>query len=103
MAQAEGDPDSRLALQAQIDELLGFYSKAVGLGGKSRDLNNPFDKLRPKVWGRINRVIKAFRSAQPPLIELADHLEAAISNESGAFVYRSPVKISWQFHLRGKM
>jgi hypothetical protein len=75
--------------QAQIAELEDALSTATGLGGKVRDLNNPFNKLRPKIHGRLRTVYEAMREADPPMNRLAEHFALSISAEGGsAFVYQ---------------
>ena len=61
--------------------------KATGLGGKSRDLNNPFDNLRPTIYGSLKRAFKKLRQSNPPMTELASHFDNSISSELGAFIY----------------
>jgi hypothetical protein len=83
----------------QIEELDRSFTSAKGLGGKARDLNDLYNKLRPKIYGRLRDVYKAMRKATPPMDKLADHFESSIgSTDKTAYVYR-PVGGSppWQF------
>jgi hypothetical protein len=66
-----------------------------------RDLNNPFDKLRPKIHGRLRAVYEAMLKADPPMNKLAEHFELSIGSEGGnAFVYR-PAGDPPDWRLRG--
>jgi hypothetical protein len=77
------------AARKQIEDLEASLAATKGLGGKVRDLNDPFNKLRPKIHGRLQTVYEAMRKANPPLVKLAEHFESSISSEGGtAFVYR---------------
>ena len=74
--------------EEEIAKLQRELTAAVGLGGKSRDLNSEADKLRPRIYANLARAYKALRGAVPPMKELADHFEAAISAEGFTYVYR---------------
>jgi hypothetical protein len=75
--------------RAEIEQLESSLRSAKGLGGKVRDLNNLFDKLRPKIHGRLRTVYEAMRKADPPMNKLAEHFELSISCEGGrGFIYR---------------
>jgi hypothetical protein len=89
--------DADLA-QNQIQELQQALKQAQGLRGKERDLNNPFNKIRPRIHNQLRAVYAAMRKANPPMSRLADHFECSISSENGnAFIYRAgPPMISWK-------
>jgi hypothetical protein len=91
-------------IRAEIDRLESSLTSAVGLGGKVRDLNNVFDKLRPKIHGRLRTVYEAMRKAEPPMAKLADHFEQSISCEGGSgFIYRPAGEAPpWQFRRAGE-
>jgi hypothetical protein len=75
----------------EIARLERQLTAAVGLGGKDRDLNSEANQLRPAVNANLRRAYKALREAVPPMKELADQFEAAISAEGATYVYR-PVR-----------
>jgi len=83
--------------QEKLDELLSRYKSATGIGGKSRDMNDPAGNLRARINGRIETVRKTLRKASPSLAALADHLESpTIRAEGLTFIYdpRKPVSES---------
>lgn len=78
-----------------IGELKDYEESVKGLFGKNgrsgkrkaRDLNNPNDKLRSNIGGRIETACKAIRDAGLP--KLAEHLQLACS-AVGAFYHYTP-------------
>jgi hypothetical protein len=88
MERAREDHDYAEAdtLQEEYDELLAHHTAALGLRGKSRDLNNPVDKWRPTIHNRLRTAYRRLREAKMP--QLADHFEARISADGSSFVYR---------------
>jgi hypothetical protein len=77
------------AARSQIEQLEASRASAMGVGGKMRDLNDLYNRLRPKIHGRLQTVYNAMREADPPMKQLADHFELSISCEGGSgFVYR---------------
>jgi hypothetical protein len=87
--------------EAEIEKLTGHLLQGEGLGGKHRDLNNLFDKLRPKIHGRLRTVYQAMREADPRMHKLLEHFDLSISSEGGTgFIYRpAGDPPSWQFLL----
>ncbi len=85
--------------QHRLDELLQQYQRDTGIGGKDRDLNNPADKLRPKIHGRLRAVRNTLKDAVPPLCDLAAHLETPnVRSEGLAFIYDPPKPApEWDF------
>jgi hypothetical protein len=84
-----------------IEQLTQHLLQAAGLGGKSRDLNNPFDQLRPRIHGQLKTVYQAMRDSNPPMSRLAEHFESSITSEGGStFVYRpARTRPPWQFQF----
>src|SRR5262249_46034630 len=99
-AQQENSSVEADTIQAEIGQLESNLTSATALGGKLRDLNNLFDKLRPMIHGRLATVYKVMRAADPPMKNLADHFERSISCERGSgFVYRpAGAPPPWKFH-----
>jgi hypothetical protein len=91
-------------IRAEIEQLEACLAPAKGFGGKARDLNNLFDKLRPRIHGRLRSVYEAMRKADPPMNKLAEHFELSISCEGGsAFIYRpAGDPPPWQFRRAPK-
>jgi hypothetical protein len=88
-AQAANNLAEADAVQTEIEKLESYLAAAAGVKGKVRDLNNLYDKLRPKIHGRLGTAYKAMRAATPPMKNLADHFDLSISAEAGSgFVYR---------------
>jgi hypothetical protein len=98
-AQAEGDTVEADVAQTQIERLKASLAAALGLGGKVRDLNDLYNKLRPRIHGRLQTVYKSMREANPPMQQLAQHFELSISSVGGSgFVYRpAGAPPPWQF------
>jgi hypothetical protein len=86
--------------RVEIERLEAFLRSAQGIRGKARDLNDVFNKLRPKIHGRLQTVYQAMQAANPPMNELAKHFELSISAEGGSgFIYRpAGDPPAWQFH-----
>jgi hypothetical protein len=84
--------------QKQLEELKTHLFRAVGVSGKDRDLNNPFNRLRSRISNQLRRVYEKLREANPPMKQLAEHFERAISSESDTFLYRpGPFRPAWKF------
>ena len=69
----------------EVEKWEGELGKLLGLRGQVRDLNNPYDKKRPKIWGTINTAKQRLRDFGHS--ELADHLDGSIESERAWFVY----------------
>jgi len=96
-AKAQNNTVEMDVTQRQIDKLESSLMQAMGLTGRSRDINSEADKLRPKILGTLKTAYGHLRKARPSMKELANHFEAAISSESGVFlVYRPTTPIEWQ-------
>jgi hypothetical protein len=98
-AQEDNNTVEADTIRAEIEQLEACLAPAKGFGGKARDLNNLFDKLRPRIHGRLRTVYEAMRKAVPPMNKLAEHFELSISCEGGsAFIYRpAGDPPPWQF------
>lgn len=69
----------------EVEKWEDEVGKLLGIRGQVRDLNNPYDKKRPKIWGTINTAKKRLRTSG--FSELADHLDGSIDSERAWFVY----------------
>jgi len=85
-AKAENNTVEATHCQEEIDKLTRTLKTSIGIAGVPRDLNNPINKLRPKLSGALNRAYDALKAAAMP--QLAEHFDRNISSESGAFVYK---------------
>ena len=81
--------------EKEIANLESQLSADIGIAGRSRDINSEADKLRPRIHGCLKTIYKTLRDTRPPMNELANHFEGAISSESGAFVYCAVAPINW--------
>jgi hypothetical protein len=90
------------ACQAEINTLTDRLKADIGIGGRGRDLNSETRKLRPSIYGNLRTAYNALRSASPPMTELANHFEAAISSEGLCFIYRHTKPIPWADSPRSK-
>lgn len=98
-ARREGDAvaeeDSRRRLEALEKEV----SAAMGLAGRSRDLNDPTDKFRSRIRNRLNNLYAKMR--HEGLRGLSAHLNAAISAERVGYVYSPPSPVpEWEIEIR---
>jgi hypothetical protein len=75
-----------------------MLASSLGLNRRARDLNNPFDKLRPAIFNTLRTAFGTLR--KKGLSNLADHLENSISSQIDSFVYRSAGTCPpWRFDL----
>lgn len=92
LARAERDHDEAAAdrARAEIQELKEQAVADLGQNFSPRDMNNPFNRLRPKIWGTLKTAFKNLRASG--LVTLAEHFETAIAADGTgrSFVY-SPV------------
>jgi hypothetical protein len=96
-AQRENNTVEVDMIRKDIEALECQIQRDTGLGGEGRDLNNLFDKLRPRIINRLKAVYRALKEANPPMAHLADHFELSISSEKGCFIYRpGPLIPSWK-------
>lgn len=95
-ANAVGDTVEADVTNRQIAKLQQQLDAALGAGGRPRDINSEWDKVRPRIFSRLTTAYKTFRSHDVAMLELAAHFEAAVSSESGAFVYRPAADIEWE-------
>jgi TolB-like protein len=94
LEQAESRNDRGRAEQArcELDQLVEELSKAMGLAGRSRKLQDPAEKARSAVTWRIRSAIKSIQAAHP---RLGSHF--ANSVRTGTFCTYSPEDdLSWQ-------
>jgi hypothetical protein len=83
--------DSQRALEKAEEEL----QKAMGLGGRGRDLNDVVAKHRPRIHGRLNTVYARMRASN--MKNLAAHFKKSIRAQGGAFVYEPETHFpSWR-------
>jgi hypothetical protein len=79
----------------QIEQLKTEMKKMLGPRGRVRNINNKhYDSLRTSIFGQLNRAFAKLRQGKCP--KLAAHLEAAIFNERGTFVYRPSPSVRWR-------
>ena len=97
-SQEDGKEDEYQELTRRIDDLTSQIEAGLTKNGKAKDLNSMLDKLRPRIFGTLRTAYKKMREAEPPLNEVANHFEAAISSESPCFTYRVPpgLRIKWK-------
>ena len=82
-------------LQTQYDQLVEHLSSSLGLGGRSRKLNDSLDKTRSAVTWRIREAIKKIEKSHPGL---GRHLHSSI--KTGLICNYSPEKeMDWAVEL----
>ncbi len=69
----------------EVEKWEDELGKLLGIRGQVRDLNNPYDKKRPKIWGTIKTANQRLRDSGHS--ELADHLDGSIESERAWFFY----------------
>jgi hypothetical protein len=79
------DPERVLKLEAEVDAITDELERAVGLGGRDRQMDSPAERARVSVTKAIKVAIRTIRRECPPL---ADHLEASI--RTGRFCSYAP-------------
>ena len=90
---SSGSELERTELQESLDKLLAAIKSMLGLNGKPRDMNNPLDKIRPRILSRKKTAVARIRECGLP--ELANHFDLAINTKEGCLVYEPPSKVSW--------
>lgn len=102
LADADSEME-RTELQTELATLELGAAKLFGLGGKARDLNNPNDKLRAKIHGRIRDACDKLANCKPNSFpNIAEHFRLAIGSE-GAFMKYSPDIPNLVWHTEPKM
>ena len=86
-AEMQNDTVEAEHCREEIEKLTRELSSSTGIGGKQRDLNNPLDKLRPKIEGTLTTAYEKLRGANPSMKVLADHFENAIGAEIDSYIY----------------
>lgn len=84
-AERDGDLARTERLGAELDGLIEQLSAAIGLGGRSRKLDDPAEKARTAVTWRIRNAVKKIGAAHPAL---GRHLELSV--RTGAFCAYAP-------------
>jgi hypothetical protein len=69
------DPERVRKLEVEVDAITDELERAVGLGGRDRQLDSPAERARVSVTKAIKVAIRTIRRECPPL---AAHLEASI-------------------------
>ena len=85
-AKENNDIGEQERLQLEIEQLTDLANASFGIRGKDRDLNNPIDKLRPRIHVAISRACKKLEAREMP--KLSEHFNLSFPSESGFFVYR---------------
>jgi hypothetical protein len=91
-AEESCDHDAAERGRDEREALLRELRVATGLGGRRRGLNDPQERARKAVSGRIRESIDKIRGALP---ELARHLDESISTGS-ACRYEPPSPTRWR-------
>ncbi len=90
-------PDGQLELaetQAELDRVEVAAKGLKGLNGTPRDLNNPNNRRRSNIHGRIETACKKLKDAQ--LSRLADHFALTCSAEGAFYVYTPGIpNLTW--------
>jgi hypothetical protein len=79
------DPERVRKLEAEVDAITDELERAVGLGGRDRQMDSPAERARVSVTKAIKVAIRTIRRECPPL---AAHLEASI--RTGRFCSYAP-------------
>ena len=89
---AENDTERRDS-QEMLNKCIEAIRAMTGNKGKPRDLNNPNDRLRPKIDGRIKTACNAVQITCP---KLAEHFAATCSADGPCYVYSPGIaRLKW--------
>ncbi len=92
MAAEEGNDLARIAtLRAEAEQVEDELRSVVGLGGRPRNLNDPADRARKAVSGRVRAALAKISEVHP---ELGAHLEASITTGNSCRYSPDP-PVSW--------
>ena len=84
--EAENDAE-RASSQEKLEECIEAIRAMTGHNGKARELNNPNDKLRAKIAGRIATACNAMADANNPCPKLAQHFVDTCAAEGASYKY----------------
>ena len=91
-AEARGDGERAALVREERQLLAEAVAKDLGLGGRSRRIGDPIERIRKTVSTRIRRAITAVARAHP---ELGRHLDRSI--DTGAWcAYRPSEPVHWR-------
>jgi tetratricopeptide (TPR) repeat protein len=91
-AEAAGDGERAALAREQRQALAEAVARDVGLGGRSRTMGDPVERVRKTVTTRIRRAISTIGRSHP---ELGRHLERSV--DTGAWcAYRPAEPVDWQ-------
>jgi hypothetical protein len=91
-AEASGDGERAALAREQRQSLAEAVARDVGLGGRSRRIDDPVERARKTVSTRIHRAITAIERVHP---ELGRHLARSIDTGSWC-AYRPAEPIDWR-------
>jgi hypothetical protein len=98
-AETEGDHTTAVESRDEIEFVENELKSSTGIGLRQRNLNDTTKNWGPTIHGNLKTAYKKLRDGG--LANLAEHFEAAISSESGAFIYRpAGMSIEWQFQKK---
>jgi tetratricopeptide (TPR) repeat protein len=92
-AEANNDLERAAAARDARQELAEAVTRDLGLGGRSRQVDDPVERARKTVSTRIRRTIATVGRAHP---ELGRHLERSIDTGSWC-AYRPAEPVDWNF------
>jgi tetratricopeptide (TPR) repeat protein len=84
-ARAWHDPERVSKLEAEVDAITDELRRAVGLGGRDREMLSPAERARVSVTKAIKAAVRVVARESPPL---GEHLEASI--RTGGFCSYAP-------------
>lgn len=92
-AEEANDSTRAEAIREELDPLIDYLAKAVGIGGRSRHLAAPAERARSAVTWRIRNAIKKIEAADKTI---GRHFKNAV--RTGAFCSYQPEKpVAWKF------
>lgn len=87
--------ERRVQLQMEYDSLMRHLTSSLGIGGKSRKMNDPVEKVRSAVTWRVRKAIQRLEKEHPAL---GKHLSVSI--KTGVFcAYKPEVVPHWSVVL----
>lgn len=86
------DVDDLDELEAERDRIVQELERSRGLGGRTRKLGNPCERVRKRVGNAIRRAVDIIRDADEPL---GAHLSKPALTVGNTLVYVPPAGVCW--------
>jgi hypothetical protein len=100
IARRSGNPDEILTTQKALADFQSHAGKLFNIFGEVRTFDpGELERARKRVPKALSECLSKLRKAKPPMMKLAQHLEAYVVCEFGTITYLPPSPIEWQTDL----